>query len=128
MRAIFILMLICFSLSSYSQNYDLPPNPKPGKCYVKCCPIDFNYNKKYSGVWSEIDCDLAKAKKQKEDIINSENQSIDTFLEYKKLLRSLGYSVSDTTCIDDEFIKVHNKYLSDQKRSNKKRRKLLDNL
>ena len=68
MRAIFIFMLVCFSLSSYSQNYDLPPNPKPGKCYVKCCPIDFNYNKKYSGVWSEIDCDLAKAKKQKRTI------------------------------------------------------------
>ncbi|WP_379978157.1 OmpA family protein [Dokdonia ponticola] len=58
MKIYVVLLVAMLTTSVYAQTYDLPPNPEPGKCYVKC----FNENKKKIK-WEDIDCALVNYQK-----------------------------------------------------------------
>lgn len=58
MKIYVVILVAMLTTSVYAQTYDLPPNPEPGKCYVKC----FNENKKKIK-WEELDCALVDYQK-----------------------------------------------------------------
>ena len=53
MRSLFVLLLL-FPFVVYSQTPDLPPNPQPGKCYMRCKLGNGQTD------WKAIDCELVK--------------------------------------------------------------------
>ncbi|WP_452226763.1 OmpA family protein [Lacinutrix cladophorae] len=50
MRHFITFLFILFSSYCFSQHTDLPKNPKPGKCYIRC----FTENNKTQ--WEEVNC------------------------------------------------------------------------
>ncbi|WP_299682272.1 hypothetical protein [uncultured Dokdonia sp.] len=53
MKSVIFLISFLFSFITVTQNYNLPPNPENGKCYVKC------FNKKKTKLkWEEVHCSL----------------------------------------------------------------------
>ena len=113
MKNIIFFLLFLPSLI-LAQTSDLPKKPKPGKCYVRCSPQDFNYNKSVNKnkLWTEMDCNKAK------------NLTIDKekdlkFLAYQKQLKEKGFDLDITGILDLKTAKAHNKYL----RKSKKRKK-----
>lgn len=53
MKITIVLVFVLMSIMGFSQNYDLPTNPEPGKCYVKCYKEEKRITK-----WEVIDCAL----------------------------------------------------------------------
>lgn len=84
------LILFCFCSLGFSQ--DLPKNPQPGECYVRCIK---DSGKKQE--WKKIDCDLVQTK----NILTLENLSKgvlddeDRLTIKRKLIKILkkGYTV-----------------------------------
>lgn len=58
MKIYIVLLVAMLTTSVYAQTYDVPPNPEPGKCYIKC----FNEDKKKIK-WEDIDCALVNYQK-----------------------------------------------------------------
>jgi len=51
MKIYIVLLVTMLTTSVYAQSYDVPSNPEPGKCYIKCFKKD---KKKIK--WEDIDC------------------------------------------------------------------------
>jgi hypothetical protein len=118
-KYIFLLIIVTFTLQVKAQNYNLPPNPKPGKCYVKC----FSYDKKFE--WKTIECSKLKApqkEKTKKELIEAEHSKI-KLKKYQEKLLALGYTVNLTGTVDNETIIAHHKYLKKKKKAERKKRK-----
>ncbi|MCL7762841.1 hypothetical protein MPF19_05385 [Polaribacter sp. Z014] len=102
----------------FAQSSDLPKNPKPGKCYIRCSSQDFNYTKPVNKkkLWVELECHEAR------------NLTIDAekehrFQEYQKLLKEKDFDVDITGVLDLKTAKAHNKYLKVLKKENRKKAK-----
>ncbi len=108
-----IVIFFAFFTQIKAQNYDLPPNPKPGKCYEKC----FDYNKEFK--WKEVDCEKLKAKKNrkktKAELLKYHRQKI-KLQKYQEKLKSLGYNVEITGVIDNKTIIAHHLFLKRKKK------------
>lgn len=108
---IFLLITIILFFpfeGAMAQINELPSNPEPGKCYIRC----FYYDKPIQ--WEEIDC--GKIKKSRENIKNgfAFEKIVELklkLLEYQKKLISLGYKLLANGSLDNQTIKAHNKYL-----------------
>lgn len=101
-----------------AQNYDLPKNPKPGKCYERC----FRYDKKFK--WKEVDCakikDLNKTKTETQLKQAAEKKA--KMKTYQKHLITLGYDLEVTGLPDNKTIIAHHKYLKQQRRAKRKKK------
>ncbi|WP_298762012.1 hypothetical protein [uncultured Psychroserpens sp.] len=116
---IFLVTLLTFTSQLNAQNYDFPKNPKPGKCYEQC----FDYDKKFE--WKEVDCDkLATQKNEKtnEELIKCEQEKI-KMEKYQEKLKTLGYDIDITGCVDNKTIIAHHKYLKQRKKDERRKRK-----
>lgn len=117
---ILLISLLTFISHLKAQNYDLPPNPKAGKCYERC----FDYEKKFE--WKEVDCSKFKAKNNKEktqeELIKSEREKI-KMIKYQEKLKTLGYEIDITGITDDKTIIAHHKYLKKKKKEEKRKRR-----
>lgn len=114
MRNIILLTIIlAFTSQLKAQNYDLPPNPKAGKCYERC----FDYEKKFK--WKEVDCDKIKAErnreKTKEELLKIEQYKL-KMEKYQAKLKELGYDVDLNGIADNKTIIAHHKYLKKKKK------------
>lgn len=69
MKIVVFLIVVLVSTMGFSQNYDLPSNPEPGKCYVKC----YSDTKKKTK-WDEIHCALVNYQTLKVAIENPEKE------------------------------------------------------
>ena len=121
MRNIILLTIILtFTSQLKAQNYDLPPNPKAGKCYERC----FDYEKKFE--WKEVDCEKTKAErnkeKTKEELIKIEQNKL-KMRKYQEKLSKLGYEVDINGIPDNKTIVAHHKYLKKKKKEEKRKRK-----
>ena len=119
MRQTIILYILLFLASGSllnAQNYNLPPNPEGGKCYIRC----FEFDKAFK--WEEIDC--SKAKKLSEKRIPNK----DTLSIYQSELVSLGYDVDINGTVDNKTIIAHHKYLKQKRKALKKEKKRLRQL
>lgn len=111
--------LLIFTFQIKAQNYNLPPNPKPGKCYERL----FDYNKKFE--WKEISCDkilILKTKLTKKEQVKCLQEKV-KMEKYQEKLKSLGYNVDLTGIADDKTIIAHHKYLKKKKREQRKKLK-----
>ena len=117
---ILLISLLTFTSQLKAQNYDLPPNPKGGKCYERC----FDYEKKFK--WKEADCSKFKAEKNKEKtqekLIKCEQQKI-KMKKYQEKLKTLGYEINITGIADNKTIIAHHKYLKKKKKEEKRKRR-----
>lgn len=106
-------MFCAFVIQTKAQNYDFPPNPKPGKCYEKC----FDYNKRFR--WKEVSCEKLEneknRKKTKAELIKCHRQKI-KLQKYQEKLKSLGYDVNITGVIDNKTIIAHHLFLKRKKK------------
>lgn len=120
-KIILLILLIIFSSLLTAQNYNLPRNRKTGKCYER----HFYYDKKFE--WKEVDCEKLKAKREKETaqyrLIRCGLQRI-RMKKYQKRLKSLGYEVDITGCIDNNTIIAHHKYLKKKKKENRRKKRV----
>ena len=112
---ILVALILAFASQLKAQDYDLPPNPQPGKCYARC----FDYEKKFE--WKEIDCDKLKDEKNKANQRDNE-QEVMKMKKYQEKLKSLGYEIDITGIIDNKTINAHHKYLKKKKKENKRKR------
>jgi len=117
MKNLILLAIILFFASQLkAQNYGLPSNPDPSKCYV----VHFDYEKKFE--WTEIDCEKLKNKKTQEDTICCEQQQI-KMKKYQEKLKTLGYKIDITGFADNKTIIAHHKYLKKKKKEGKQKRR-----
>lgn len=122
MKNIILLTLIfTFTAQLNAQNYDLPPNPKAGKCYERC----FEYETKFE--WKEVDCEKIKKKttkeKTKEELIKTEQNKL-KMKKYQEKLKKLGHEVDINGVADNKTIIAHHKYLKKRKRKKERDEKL----
>ncbi|MDB4178575.1 hypothetical protein N9759_01055 [Flavobacteriaceae bacterium] len=117
---VLLIIILTFTSQLKAQNYDLPPNPKVGKCYEKC----FDYEKKTE--WKEVDCKKIKTKqnkkKKKNELIKIEQNKI-KIKKYQEKLKKLGYKVDINAIADNKTIIAHHKYLRKKKKEEKQKRK-----
>ncbi len=85
MKKLVILSLMMLSATIFSQEVDLPPNPEPGKCYVRC--LNKKQQKK-KAKWKDINCALIQF------------QSLEVQLENL----TDGLSKKDIKVIDQELV------------------------
>lgn len=115
-----LLLTIILTSQLEAQNYDLPPNPKAGKCYVKC----FDYEKKLE--WKDVDCDKVIKDKKKErtkaDLIKIEQDKL-KMEKYQEKLKHLGYEIEITGVPDNKTISAHHKYLKKKKKEAKRKQR-----
>ncbi len=110
---ILFIIILAFSDQLNAQNYDLPPNPIEGKCYVK----SFKYDKKFK--WKIIDCEKAKREAVKE---KSTREKLKDYKERVKLIKyqeklvKLGYNVHINGVVDNKTINAHHKYLKKKRK------------
>lgn len=116
-KHIFLIAIVTFTLQVKAQNYDFPPNPKAGKCYVK----SFSYDKKFE--WKTIDCsEVKKPKKEKtsKELLEKEVEK-QKMKNYQEQLKNLGYKVDITGFVDNKTIIAHHKYLKKKKKAERKK-------
>ena len=117
---ILLTIILTFTSQLNAQNYDLPPNPKAGKCYERC----FDYEKKFE--WKEVDCEKIKAErnkeKTKEELIRIEQNKL-RMEKYQEKLKEFGYEVDINGIADNKTIIAHHKYLKKKKKEEKQKRK-----
>ena len=85
-----LLLTVFLTFTAFSvnaQNFDVPPNPKAGKCYERC----FKYDKRFE--WKEVDCSKIKEQNTKMTVaqlskIEEEKQKMQ---QYQQQLKALGY-------------------------------------
>ncbi|MDO6598303.1 hypothetical protein Q4512_15370 [Oceanihabitans sp. 2_MG-2023] len=102
-----IIFIALFSLNSFAQ--ELPPNPEPGKCYVKCILEDGNLSN-----WQTIDCEFSKLAKDKAKL---------NTLQIK--MSNLGYDVAITGKADLKTIAAYKQYTKDEKKRLRKAKRNL---
>ena len=110
-----------FTFQLKAQNYDLPPNPKEGKCYERC----FDYGKKFE--WKEVDCEKIKEERKKEktkDELIKIKQNKLVMEKYQEKLKKLGYEIGITGVPDNKTIIAHHKYLIKKKKETKRKREV----
>lgn len=100
------------------QSTDVPKNPKPGKCYMRSSPQDFNYTKPVNKnkLWVELECHEARN-------LTIDAQKEQRFQEYQKLLKEKDFDVEITGVLDLKTAKAHNKYLKILKKEKRKKKK-----
>ena len=117
---IFLILIATLASPLKAQNYELPPHPKPGKCYERC----FEYDKKIE--WKEVDCEkfLSRKhkKKTKEELLKIEQAKL-KLKAYQEKLKKLGYKVDITGTLDNKTIVAHHKYLKKKKREKRRKRR-----
>lgn len=114
MKYIILPIFLFTFLNLTAQNYDVPPNFTPGKCYMKC----FDYEKKLE--WKEVNCEDFKNKKlTKKDVLAQKQQKL-KMEKYQEKLISLGYKVDITGIPDNKTIIAHHKYLRVKKKKKTK--------
>ncbi len=104
MKSLFIALLMLPTVL-FSQDVDLPRNPQPGKCYVKCKVGDGEFYK-----WKKIDCDVIYFQQLPiENIRSGIYSEEDEKVIKKKLLKYLkkGYTIElkshyDSNVSDDK--------------------------
>ena len=112
-------ILLTFAFQVKAQNYDLPLNPKEGKCYEKC----FDYEKKFE--WKVVDCNKIKklkTEKTEEELIKCGQAKI-KMEKYQEKLKSLDYEIDITGIADSKTIVAHHKYLKKKKKEERKKRR-----
>ncbi|MGR7813776.1 hypothetical protein [Lacinutrix undariae] len=117
---ILLTILLTFTSQVKAQNYDLPPDPKKGKCYEKC----FYYEKEIE--WKEIDCNKIKKQnpeKTEEELMKYEQTKI-KMEKYQEKLKALGYKIDITGIVDNKTILAHHKYLKKKKKAERKKRRI----
>lgn len=117
---IILCITIAFATQIQAQQYNLPRNPDPGKCYERC----FDYDKKFE--WVVVDCKEVTNKfenKTEQDRIKEEQEKL-KMTTYQEKLLSLGYKVEITGIADSKTIEAHHKYLKARKKQEKKKKKL----
>ena len=107
---VFILFIGLFSFNSFGQDIDLPKNPKPGKCYVRCIVEDNSYD------WKVIDCKLM----QKFKVFAKDSVKLKT-LQIK--LSNLSYDVDVSGKTDLKTIAAYKQYTKDEKKRLRKAKK-----
>lgn len=105
----FILTLLIgvISLNSFAQDLDLPPNPKPGNCYIRCKDDSGKYLD-----WQTIDCELS--------------WMVHDSVRFKTLqikMNNYGYDVDVNGRIDLKTITAYKKYTKDEKKRLRKAKK-----
>lgn len=108
-----------------AQISDLPKKPKPGKCYFRCSPQDFNYSVPVNKnkLWTEIECSEVSTRTK-----NNDKAKDLSFYEYQNLLKDTGFDVEISGIVDLKTVNAHNKYLKILKKNPKRRAKILSNL
>ncbi|QRM89564.1 hypothetical protein FG167_10085 [Lacinutrix sp. WUR7] len=101
---LFLLFVGLFSWNSFSQ--DLPPNPEPGKCYIRC-----RENGKHVS-WQEINCDF-------NDVFSDQNK-VKT-LQIK--LANLNYDVEVSGEVNLKTIAAYTQYTKDEKKRHRRAKK-----
>ncbi|MCB4807037.1 hypothetical protein LG651_02155 [Tamlana sp. 62-3] len=115
MKYLIVPILLFTVLNLRAQNFDVPPNFTPGKCYAKC----FHYEKKLE--WKEVNCkDLENKKLTKKDLLAREQQKL-KMEKYQEKLITLGYNVDITGIPDNKTIIAHHKYLKVKKKKTKRK-------
>jgi predicted HTH domain antitoxin len=116
-----IIILFAFIRLVEAQDYNLPPNPEPGKCYKRC----FDYDKKFE--WKEVDCSKEKErrnKKTKKQLIKEEQLKI-KMIKYQEKLVSFGYKLEITGIPDNKTIIAHHKFLKKRQKEERKEKRRL---
>ena len=113
MRNILLLIIVLtFTFQLKAQNYDLPRNPRAGKCYER----KFNLDEKYE--WKEVVCEKIK---KRNNFIPTEEDKIEAkercnkIKKYQTELKNAGYEVIVNGRLDDMTITSHHKYLKQRK-------------
>ncbi|MEP0263561.1 hypothetical protein [Dokdonia sp.] len=57
MKTLVIVTIMMLGTTVFSQEIDLPPNPEPGKCYVRCL---HKKQQKKKTKWTELNCALVQ--------------------------------------------------------------------
>lgn len=105
MRLVVVLLFLFFTVGALCQSTSLPPNPKPGMCYVRC--MDENNKVLF---WNEIDCKLLM-------------QSEEEIKDFQRRLKNKGADIDVTGKIDAKTIAVINATSKVSKKKKKKKRK-----
>lgn len=109
-----------FSIKLSAQNYNLPPNIEPGKCYTKC----FHYDRELE--WKEVDCSEISVEQRemtKKELVECEQKKI-KLEKYQEKLKGLGYKINITGIVDSKTIIAHHKYLKVKKKEEKRRKRI----
>ncbi|KJD36533.1 hypothetical protein PW52_02460 [Tamlana sedimentorum] len=115
MKYIILLILSFTFLNLTAQNFDVPPNFTPGKCYAKC----FHYEKKLE--WKEVNCeDFENKILTKKDLLAQEQQKL-KMEKYQEKLITLRYNVDITGIPDNKTIIAHHKYLKVKEKKTKRK-------
>ena len=101
-----LIVFLLFSNGILAQGFDLPKNPKPGNCYIRC------YDDDRLSDWKIIDCKFGEMVK---DSIKLKTIQIK--------LHNLGYGVDINSKLDCKTIDAYNQYLIDEKKRLKQKRK-----
>lgn len=94
----YLIIVFCF-FSFFGWTQEMPNNPQPGKCYVRCLE-DGNLSK-----WKDINCSLIKWKKlDVENYSKTDFSESDTNILDKKIVALLkkGYSLQINSHYDSE--------------------------
>ena len=102
----FLIVSFLFSNGIIAQDIDLPKNPRPGKCYIRC------YDNDKLSEWKTMDCKFGRMVK---DSIKLKTMQIK--------LHNLGYDVDLNSKLDCKTIDAYNLYLIDEKKRLKQKRK-----
>lgn len=118
---VLLITVLTFTMQVNAQNYNLPPNPKAGKCYERC----FDYNKKFE--WKIVECSKVNGQKTEKTAVEllEIQQEISKMKTYQEKLKSLGYKLDITGVADNKTIIAHHKYLRKKKKADKKLKKKL---
>ncbi|MGB1309230.1 MAG: hypothetical protein ACPG6B_09985, partial [Oceanihabitans sp.] len=108
LNASLVLFLVFVSVTSFAQ--DLPPNLKPGKCYIRYLQEDKSIN------WLTMNCELLK--KYMEHSLDSNKLKT---LQIK--LSNFGYHVDVSGKTDIKTITAFKKYKKDKKKRLRKARR-----
>ena len=101
-----LIVFLLFSNGILAQGFDLPKNPKPGNCYIRC------YDDDRLSDWKIIDC---KFKEMIKDSVKRKTWQIK--------LHNLGYDVDVNGKLDSKTIDAYNQYLKDERKRKKEKRK-----
>ena len=102
-----ILIILIFSIYANVYSQDLPKNPKPGKCYLKC----FVDNTNQQTEWKEIGCVELKSL-DKNNILAT---------QYK--LINLGYKIEPTGCLNNETMTAYKDFKKNKKKIERRLKK-----
>jgi len=116
-KLILLLIMWLFSFQMNAQNYGLPANPEPGKCYER----SIDYEKEIK--WKEVDCEEVKKMLQTKERLAEIEEKTQELKKYQEKLKSLGYDVEVNGKLDNKTIIAHHKYLRKKRKAERRKKR-----